>query len=154
MIFRVRLVLYGVLPLCVLGVALRPTVLVQASAAVDATAISERFFTLLPGAGPFAAEMQLAAAGKNNVGPEIKLPDGPGKDVTVRLCSKCHSTDVWAQQRHTREKWSSIMDNMVSRGLEASDDQLDDINNYLATYFGPPPAKDASAQPSSADSPK
>lgn len=155
MMFRIRLLLYGILSLCVLEVALRQPVSVEASAAVHANQISGRFLTLLPSAGSLIVAMQSAAPEKNkDAGSKIVLPDGPGKEVTARLCSQCHSTDVWAQQRHTRGEWSSIIDNMVSRGLEATDDQLDDINNYLATYFGPPTAKDAPAPPSSADSRK
>ena len=67
----------------------------------------------------------------------IPLPEGPGKEITERTCANCHSTDVWVKQRHTREKWSSIIDNMVSKGMEASDDDLAVINDYLALKLGP-----------------
>jgi cytochrome c5 len=73
---------------------------------------------------------------------EIPLPDGDGKDVTKRVCGNCHSTNVWIKQRHSTEKWSSIIDNMVSKGMEASDDDLAIVNDYLGKYLAPPP-KDA-----------
>jgi mono/diheme cytochrome c family protein len=65
------------------------------------------------------------------------LPDGKGKDVTKRACSACHSVNVFAQQRHTGDQWDAILDSMVSKGLSASDDDLDTIHNYLVTYLGP-----------------
>jgi cytochrome c5 len=68
---------------------------------------------------------------------EIPLPEGKGRDLTKRLCSACHSSNVWAAQRHTREKWGSIIDNMLSKGLEASDDDLAVIQDYLTASFGP-----------------
>jgi cytochrome c5 len=73
---------------------------------------------------------------------EIPLPDGEGKDVTKRVCGNCHSTNIWIKQRHSAEKWSSIIDNMVSKGMEASDDDLATVNDYLGKYLAPPP-KDA-----------
>jgi len=75
----------------------------------------------------------------------IPLPEGEGKDITKRVCSKCHSTNTFAQQRHTRKQWSSIIDNMVSKGMVASDDDLDGILDYLAANFPPEPKKDVPA---------
>ena len=73
---------------------------------------------------------------------EIPLPDGTGKDTTKRVCGNCHSTNIWVKQRHSAEKWSSIIDNMLSKGMEASDDDIGIVNDYLGTYLLPPP-KDA-----------
>jgi len=72
----------------------------------------------------------------------LPLPEGKGKDTTKRVCGKCHSTNVFAQQRHTSKQWSSIIDNMVSKGMEASDDDLDEILDYLAANFPLVPKKD------------
>jgi hypothetical protein len=73
------------------------------------------------------------------------LPDGKGKDVTKRLCSGCHAVTVFATQRHTAERWGAIVDNMVSKGLDASDEELATINTYLSTYLGGPKEGAASA---------
>jgi hypothetical protein len=71
---------------------------------------------------------------------EIPLPEGTGKETTKRVCGNCHSTNIWVNQRHTPEKWSSIIDNMLSKGMEASDDDLAIVNDYLGKYL-PPPTK-------------
>ena len=76
------------------------------------------------------------------------LPDGKGKDVTQRVCSGCHAVNVFSKQRHTPEKWASIVDTMVSRGMDASDADLDTINTYLSTNLAAP--KEAPPAPSPA----
>jgi quinoprotein glucose dehydrogenase len=77
--------------------------------------------------------------GQENIASEdgTLLPEGEGRDVTERVCSTCHSTDIFARQHHTRGEWSSIIDNMVSNGLGASHDQLDEIRNYLVVNLSP-----------------
>ena len=77
---------------------------------------------------------------------EIPLPDGEGKDTTKRLCGNCHSTNVWIKQRHSADKWSSIIDNMISKGMEASDDDIATVNDYLGKYLAPQP-KDSAPPP-------
>ena len=69
---------------------------------------------------------------------DIPLPDGPGKELTQRTCgTTCHSTDMFAKRRHDADGWSSIIDNMISNGLNASDDDLKTIRDYLTAHFGP-----------------
>jgi competence ComEA-like helix-hairpin-helix protein len=41
------------------------------------------------------------------------------------------------KQRNTRERWSEIVDDMVARGAEASDADLEKIVIYLARNQGP-----------------
>lgn len=67
----------------------------------------------------------------------VQLPDGESRETVKKVCGSCHSTDIFARQRHSREIWSSILDSMTSRGMNASDDDLDTVLNYLATNLGP-----------------
>ncbi len=84
---------------------------------------------------------------------EVSLPNEKGEDTTKRICSTCHSTSVFAQQRHTRAEWSTIVDTMASKGIDASDEELDEITNYLAASFPPLPKKDAPAPTTPAPGP-
>jgi competence protein ComEA len=65
------------------------------------------------------------------------LPDGPGKDVTVQLCGKCHSPEQAASLRQDRDAWTETIAKMVSMGAQGSDEQFSEILDYLSKNFGP-----------------
>jgi competence protein ComEA len=64
-----------------------------------------------------------------------QLPDAPGKDVTVRVCSQCHEPQRAAALRLTRDGWEGVMSKMVSLGMKASDEELKQILDYLTENF-------------------
>jgi quinoprotein glucose dehydrogenase len=63
------------------------------------------------------------------------LPPGPGHDLTVRVCSGCHSPDLAASQRLSAQEWNSLVQNMSARGAVATDEEFDQISGYLARSF-------------------
>jgi quinoprotein glucose dehydrogenase len=63
------------------------------------------------------------------------LPPGPGHDLTVRVCSGCHSPEVAANQRLTPQEWNSLVQSMAARGAVATDNEFDQITSYLARSF-------------------
>ena len=65
------------------------------------------------------------------------LPDGPGRDVMVRVCSQCHTPERPASQRHDLAGWNIILDQMATNGATASDAEFDQIAAYLARSFPP-----------------
>jgi competence protein ComEA len=65
------------------------------------------------------------------------LPDGPGRDVTVRVCAQCHSPEVVAQQSLDAAGWKALVDQMANNGAQASDAEFDTITKYLAASFPP-----------------
>jgi polyhydroxyalkanoate synthesis regulator phasin len=73
--------------------------------------------------------------------PNNALPDGPGKPIVVRACVGCHSLKVVVSQKATREDWSKIVNEMVTRGADLSDDEIDKVIEYLSTNFKPDDAK-------------
>jgi competence ComEA-like helix-hairpin-helix protein len=73
----------------------------------------------------------LPAAGQSD------LPDGPGKALVERICSNCHGVQVFSDNRATRAHWSAVVDDMVSRGAEGTDEELNQILEYLSKNFGP-----------------
>lgn len=129
--------------LVAVSVAFRALPPVEAGSSASPSSIPSRYLAILP-MPPSATMIELQAEAKPAGQAEVSLPEGKGKDVTQRVCSGCHGINVFAQQRHTSEKWSSIIDTMVSRGLDASDEDLATINTYLATYLAP--AKDTSTK--------
>ncbi len=68
---------------------------------------------------------------------DAPLPEGKGKDLAMKYCTTCHAANVWSRQHHTPDQWNSLVDQMVSKGLTAPDDDLATISDYLAANFGP-----------------
>ncbi len=95
-----------------------------------------------------ADDLKFQAAAPPASNPDDPLPAGKGKEVVQKLCSGCHSVTVFADQHHTPERWGQVVDNMISKGMDASDDQIVTIVTYLGTNLGPktPPPPSPGAQ--------
>ena len=63
------------------------------------------------------------------------LPEGPGRDVTLKICSKCHGAETVASVRHTPDGWREVIARMVAAGAQGSEQELDTVAQYLATHF-------------------
>jgi hypothetical protein len=68
------------------------------------------------------------------------LPPGPGADVVARVCSGCHGLDQVTSERHTADGWNDVVNAMVGNGASATDDEQNQIVNYLAANYGSPGA--------------
>lgn len=64
-----------------------------------------------------------------------QLPGGPGKDETVKLCSQCHELERSFSLRQDRDSWQGTMNKMVSLGLQAKDEDMRLVVDYLAKNF-------------------
>ena len=65
------------------------------------------------------------------------LPDGPGKALVERICSGCHGVEVFTDNRATKAHWGAVVDDMVSRGAEGTDEEINQVVEYLSKNFGP-----------------
>jgi competence protein ComEA len=63
------------------------------------------------------------------------LPDGPGKDVVQKMCTPCHTLSNVVKARMTKERWAAVVDDMVARGAEGTDDEIGRVIDYLAANF-------------------
>ncbi|MCC7044999.1 MAG: helix-hairpin-helix domain-containing protein [Acidobacteria bacterium] len=63
------------------------------------------------------------------------LPDGPGKDVTVRMCGLCHEPRRAASVRLTVDGWAAVIDSMIKRGAKGSEEDVKVVLDYLSTHF-------------------
>jgi competence protein ComEA len=63
------------------------------------------------------------------------LPDGPGRDATIRVCSQCHEAQKAASIKLTRPGWSEEIDKMKALGAVGTDQEFQDILDYLALHF-------------------
>ena len=65
----------------------------------------------------------------------LKLPDGPGKATTEKVCGSCHGAEIVIGRQETPEVWGQIITEMVDRGATGTEDQFYDVGDYLAKYF-------------------
>jgi competence protein ComEA len=73
------------------------------------------------------------------------LPPGEGKPIVERMCSSCHALKVATSKRASPEQWAQLVDQMVSRGAEGTDEEVQTVVEYLSKNFGldsPPAAVD------------
>jgi competence protein ComEA len=63
------------------------------------------------------------------------LPGGPGKDVVEKVCTPCHGLQNVIKARMTKDRWAAVVDDMVAKGAEGTDDEMDKVTNYLAATF-------------------
>jgi competence protein ComEA len=83
--------------------------------------------------GLIASLLSLAAAGQEK---KSNFPDGPGREAVERLCANCHELEIVTGARRTRIGWQRMVEDMVARGAEASDEDAAAILSYLTAYYG------------------
>lgn len=92
---------------------------------------------LIPCGTMLALASVLAAAGQD---PAVKdkhpsVPPGEGRDVMIRVCSKCHEPEMAADQQNDEKGWKDTVDQMASKGAEATEEEFAQIVRYLARSF-------------------
>jgi competence protein ComEA len=75
----------------------------------------------------------LAAVGQEK---KSNLPDGPGREAVERVCANCHELETVTGARRTRIGWQRMVEDMVSRGADASDEDAAAIVSYLMAHYG------------------
>lgn len=64
------------------------------------------------------------------------LPEGRGKDAVLRMCVNCHGPERITSEKYTKKHWSEVVDDMVTRGAEGSDEDAVAVVSYLTRNFG------------------
>src|SRR5262245_14170872 len=63
------------------------------------------------------------------------LPDGPGKETTVKICGVCHEPQRVASVRLTEDGWQTTIEDMIHRGAKGTDQEFKAVLDYLVTNF-------------------
>lgn len=75
-----------------------------------------------------------------------EFPEGPGRDTTLRVCSKCHSPNNILAMGRDRKGWTELISKMVDLGAQGSDEDFTAIADYLTASFPPAAAAPAAAK--------
>lgn len=68
-------------------------------------------------------------------------PVSPGKDTFLQTCSSCHGPETVIGHNLDVGGWTDVLNQMIQNGAQGSNDDFSAILEYLATNFGPMPAK-------------
>ena len=63
------------------------------------------------------------------------LPNGPGRETFVMVCSMCHSPTAVIGKQGTKQWWQSKVTEMLQEVTDVPDSDVDAIVNYLARNF-------------------
>ena len=63
------------------------------------------------------------------------LPPGKGKAIVQRDCVGCHALKVITSKRASREQWSTLVDQMVSRGADVPDEEIETVVDVSSQEF-------------------
>lgn len=85
-------------------------------------------------------------------GNDVKLPDGEGKAIVQKMCTGCHNLKTVTSKHATKEQWNMIVQQMVSRGADGTDQDIEAVINYLAKNF--PSQKDEKQESAPAPAPQ
>ena len=64
-----------------------------------------------------------------------RLPAGPGKETLKKVCTGCHSPENVVGLAKTRSDWEALVGQMATVGAQGTDDEFNQIVDYLAAYF-------------------
>jgi competence protein ComEA len=85
----------------------------------------------------FPLVLILAMAGAMAATPaqDSKFPDAPGKAAFLKLCSECHGPESAVAQFKTRDEWSKTLDDMAANGAQGTDEEWNQVLDYLDKHF-------------------
>jgi alcohol dehydrogenase (cytochrome c) len=67
---------------------------------------------------------------------QTRLPEGAGRAVTERMCTTCHGVEQFTSMRLSKQGWTNMVNDMVARGAQGSDAEIDQVLQYLTDNFG------------------
>jgi competence protein ComEA len=65
------------------------------------------------------------------------MPAGAGKAIVQEKCVVCHALTVVTSKHSSRKEWDQVVNQMVSRGADLTDEEIDTVIEYLAKNYGP-----------------
>ena len=66
---------------------------------------------------------------------EPQLPEGPGREETMKLCKQCHEVARSISLRQDRDGWHTTMNKMVAFGMKSTEQEYATVLDYLSKHF-------------------
>lgn len=86
----------------------------------------------------YGSALTLAAGGRGVQATAApgNFPDGPHRDLVVKLCTDCHPVVRLTRMRESRAKWSAVVEQMIKEGVDVRDQDFDKVVTYLSVVLG------------------
>ena len=68
------------------------------------------------------------------------MPDGPGKELVLSICTQCHDLQRIRRTQLSPEGWLEVLETMLNEGAPLPEKDLPTVLRYLARNFRPNPA--------------
>ncbi|MFZ0589759.1 MAG: PQQ-binding-like beta-propeller repeat protein [Bryobacteraceae bacterium] len=78
----------------------------------------------------------LASFGPSFSTAQTELRPGKGRETVQRMCTGCHSVEIVIGATHSKDRWQSIVEDMVARGAVGSASDIDTVVDYLTLRYG------------------
>ena len=65
------------------------------------------------------------------------MPAGAGKAIVQEKCVVCHALTVVTSKHSSHKEWDQVVNQMVSRGADLTDEEIDTVIEYLSKNYGP-----------------
>jgi cytochrome c553 len=65
-----------------------------------------------------------------------ELPKGDGREAVLKVCGGCHEAAIVAGKKLTKPEWADLVDQMLEKGANATEKEVQSIVDYLSKYFG------------------
>lgn len=66
---------------------------------------------------------------------QAALPDAPGRDTMLLVCTQCHSLGKMYVAELTSRDWQFIVYDMIGRGAPVHQEDIADLTKYLQDNF-------------------
>jgi len=63
------------------------------------------------------------------------MPEGPDRELVVRVCAQCHEPQRVAALRLTRDGWEAVVAKMATLGARMTDQEFARVVGYLADNY-------------------
>jgi competence ComEA-like helix-hairpin-helix protein len=84
----------------------------------------------------FVSLLIAGALGADGQAVSARLPEGEGKAAVKKVCTNCHEVESVVGSRRTRIGWERNVEDMVSRGAEGTEEEMEAVVAYLTRFFG------------------
>ena len=83
-----------------------------------------------------APQAQAQAPAAQAPAPTLTPEDEKNAAIYTRTCSLCHDAQRILTNRRTRDQWGEVIDKMIERGAQGSEEDFTAVLEYLVSQYG------------------